>query len=146
VADKRLWCSGVEPFFPSITEYRERFGRVRMPVMTPLFPGYLFAAGEREQMFVAGDSLLNGEGIVRIADQDRVRKELDVVKAMMENGLSTLRAGKAKPGDAVEIKSGPMKGLAGVVEKLDAKRGRVWCDVHCLNTSVSIEVDIADLS
>ena len=46
-----------------------------------------------------------------------------------------------KLGDLVEIRSGPMEGFSGNIEKIDSETGTLWVTVSMFGRETSVEID-----
>ena len=78
--------------------------------------------------------------------EERLIRELNDIQLLedadLENELTV--EPDILPGREVEIPSGPLKGLTGVVTRR-RKQARVTVNVEMLGSSVSVDVDIGDL-
>ena len=126
VAELNLRRLGVETFFPRIRE--ERVIRRRREVVTgPLFPGYLFARFDLATSFRAVNYARGVKQVVSFgAVPAPVDEEvLDAIKARLEDGFVRLSPPALRPGQAVRIEEGPLRGLDAVFERELTGRQRV---------------------
>lgn len=135
-----LAAMGIEHYLPLVTEYRT-YGRRRIGFDKPLFAGYVFLHGSREQAFDA-DRTRRVAQIIEVADQARFEHELAQIRHALEaqgqrqfDPYPMLRAGVR-----VAVVSGPLAGLEGVVESRH-KLDRVVLQVTTLGRAVSVETD-----
>lgn len=63
-------------------------------------------------------------------------------------GVETVRHESVKfaVGDLVEIKSGPMEGFSGNIEKIDNETGTVWVTVSMFGRETSVEINYTQVS
>ena len=82
----------------------------------PLFPGYLFLqipAGQRG-LVLQSDHLAN---LLDVADQDLLARQLREILRALDTDLEIRLAPSIAEGTRVKIKSGPLRGVEGWVEK-----------------------------
>jgi transcription antitermination factor NusG len=119
-----LDSQGIHNFLPLVRVNRLHRGR-RAEVEFPLFPGYIFLQGTLDDVYTA-DRTKRVAKIISVFDQERLAQELRNVELAIEG------AGDAKfdpfpflkRGIRVEVSSGPMRGVRGVIEDR-AKRDRL---------------------
>jgi len=100
------------PCYRSVHKYR---GKTAV-FQKPLFPGYVFlkiSAGQRGTV-LQSDHLAN---LLEIADQDLFVRQLGEVLRALETDLEIRLAPAINEGLRVKIKSGPLRGVEGWVEK-----------------------------
>jgi hypothetical protein len=110
-----------------------------VPAHMPLFPGYLFLLADAGQ-------LLQALGTHRVArhlevfDQNRLWQDLRRLHRLIETGLPVVPELALVPGARVEICSGPLAGLRGVIARsLSGHRFIVQVDFIQRGASVMIE-------
>ena len=84
-------------------------GRI-MTAHVPLFTGYVFLWGDREQRSIA----LSSNRIVQTLitpDSTRLARDLRQIDALLASGAAITPESRLMPGDVVEISSGPLSGL-----------------------------------
>jgi transcriptional antiterminator RfaH len=116
-------------------------GRRKVRSSVPLFPGYVFLRGERE----AGWELERGDRVVRligVADQDRFEGEMRSLRLALERGAAPQPCPYLRAGDWVEVGSGPLRGVRGIVERLTAA-SRLVLRVSLLGRAADLEIDRA---
>ncbi len=131
---------GVDYFLPLIRVPRA-YGRRRVEVLIPLFPGYLFASYEREEdRFRVMDTHRVARSIA-VSDQDRLKRELTQIhQALGARSRVGLYPG-IRVGRRCRVSSGPLKGLEGVVTRRD-RTGRVHLEAAMLGQSATVDVEM----
>lgn len=155
MADREWWALHVKPrqekslarelherrspyYLPLIEQRTLVRGRV-VPSFLPLFPGYVFLLADRDERIAA----LATKRVVRsleVADQAELRHDLGQVARMIATGRPVTATERLVPGVAVEIHSGPLAGLRGVVERT-ASGHRLWVRVNFLQRGASVLLD-----
>ncbi|MEM9882174.1 MAG: transcription termination/antitermination NusG family protein [Planctomycetota bacterium] len=133
-----LAAKGIEHYLPLIRADRVH-GHRRGSVWLPLFAGYLFLRGDREDLFAA-DRTRRVIRIIEVPDQQRLAWELDTVRALLRSGAAVYTAPPLTHGTRVEVTAGAFRGLQGVVERLH-KPTRLWVQVQMLEQAISLELD-----
>ena len=135
----REMLSEAAPFYLPVIQHRRRAkGRVVAPLI-PLFTSYLFLHGNREHRL----SALKTNRLVKlleVEDQDELWRDLRQLHHLMASGLPVTKVDRLEPGDRVEICSGPLAGLHGVVLR-SATRRRFVIEVNFLQRGAAVEVD-----
>jgi transcription antitermination factor NusG len=82
----------------------------------PLFPGYVFIQmpAEKRRVVLQSDHLAN---LLEVIEQDLFVRQLDEVMRALETNLEIRLAPTIGEGMRVKIKSGPLRGVEGWVEK-----------------------------
>jgi transcription antitermination factor NusG len=124
-------------YLPLIRQVRY-YGRRKFQVEEPLFPGYVFVCGSLEQAYLA-DRTKRVANIIQVADQARLTWELKNLSRALTQNAPLDPYPFLKIGTRVEVKSGPFRGLQGLVEN------RLGCDrlileVDMLGRAVSLEM------
>ncbi|HET6248229.1 MAG TPA: transcription termination/antitermination NusG family protein [Tepidisphaeraceae bacterium] len=127
----------VAHFLPLVEEIRF-YGKRKFTVEEPLFPGYVFVRGTREQAFLA-DRTKRVARILDVKDQDKIEWELRNLATALSQSVPLQPYPYLQKGVKVEIKSGPMRGLQGLI---DDRKGphRLILAVEMLGRAVSLEV------
>lgn len=123
----------------------ESFNPVVSSTGAPLYPGYLFCRLNIENRL----SVLVTSGVldvVRVAGRPAVvsDEEVESVRGLIESSLP-IRAHPWAARDGVRIKTGPCRGMVGVVERLKGQN-RLVCifSVDAIQQSRAVEIDIGD--
>lgn len=137
---------GVQCFLPLVQVKRHYNGR-RAVVELPLFPGYLFLRGTLEEVYLA-DRTKRVAQIIPVFDQDKLAEELKNIELALKGAGSEAPFDPfpfLKRGIRVEVISGPLRGVRGVIEDR-LKRDRLILQVDVLGRATSLEVDGAILA
>ena len=128
----------IEHFLPLVRRIRFYGGR-KAKVQEPLFPGYLFIRGGIEAAYQA-ERTRRIVQIIEVADQQRLHNELRNIALAISRDATLATYPFLKKGVRVEVRAGPLRGLAGLV--LDRnQRDRLILNVDTLGTAVSVEID-----
>ena len=140
---RRLEAAGV-PFYSPLIRRRlhSAGGRTRSSFL-PLFPGYVFAKADEDQRRTA----LATNTVARwipIVDERMLMDDLRAIKRLVDSDRPLTPEARLEPGQAVRVRSGPLRGLEGAVVR---RRGeeRLVIAVRFLNQGASIELEDVDL-
>ncbi|MFA9478213.1 UpxY family transcription antiterminator [Phycisphaerales bacterium AB-hyl4] len=128
----------VEHFLPLMEQVRY-YGKRKARVELPMFPGYVFLHGTVEQAYDM-DRTRRLAQIIPVTDQSQIDWELSNIRLAMERDLPVESYPYLKQGVRVEVRSGPMRGLQGIVADR-TRRDRLILQVDMLGQAVSVEVD-----
>ncbi len=138
-----LEAVGLEFFLPlveRVTFIRGRKFRSRVP----LFPGYLFLAGEREDGYgaIATKRLCQ---VIQVPDQVRLVRELTQIRAALCGGATLELHPFAVVGRRCRVIKGPFVGIEGVVtNRLGSSRLVLQVDIICQGASLEIDTDLLE--
>lgn len=133
-----LSAAGVDHFLPLVRHSRS-YGKRRIKVELPLFSGYLFLLGSLDQAYEA-DRTGRVAQIIQVADQQQVNWELTNLQLALSKAADFDPFPYLQKGVRVEVRSGPFRGLQGVVE--DRLSGnRLILQVSALGQAISLELD-----
>ena len=135
-----LGSFGVEVFLPDYLSRRQWNDRVKM-LRCPLFPGYLFGRFHRKLPTEA----LGASGLVHIvgfagSPIPIPDAEIESIRRLVDSGLHLCGSPMLKVGKHVRMRSGPLQGLEGRLEKIKSQF-RLVVSVELLCRSISAEVD-----
>ncbi len=111
----------------------------------PLFPGYVFLRGglERQLQILTTPGLID---IVRFGGQPAIipQGQLDAVRLVLDSRLAVEAHPYLRCGERVMVKSGPLAGLQGI---LDRKKGsaRLVVSMEMLGQSAAVEIDVSNV-
>lgn len=133
---------GLETYFPRLREHRT-IRRVRRLVTAPLFPRYVFCrfnpASSYRAVRYAPDALdVVHRGTTPAAVDQGLIAELQAWAGEAVD-LITLRP-PLKPGDAVEIVDGPMRGLSATIVQCQEDRDRVALLLSTLTSEAQVNI------
>jgi transcriptional antiterminator NusG len=138
---RALNARGIEHYLPLVTRVAYQSGR-RRRVEQPLFSGYVFLHGTREQTFfaVATKRVAN---VLTVEDQPAFVREIQTIREAIERGADLTPESYLELGRRVRVTAGPFRGLEGLV---DGRRtsNRLVLQVDALGRATSFEID-ADL-
>lgn len=143
--DSLLSRKGIETFLPLVNTLSRRKDRKKY-VDIPLFPGYLFVYAEV-------DNLVNVKytrGVAGIIGTDIDKptpvpdKQILDIKKILESDVKIDPYPHLKKGTCVRLKSGPLKGVEGVLVE---RKGcyNIVIQIDLLQKGASAEVSIADV-
>ncbi len=129
-----------ETYLPLLTEVRT-YGRRRLTVHKPLFPGYVFLLGTLEQAYAA-DRTRRVANVIAVPDQARLAWELQNIRRALEQrgDLQIDPYPYLKQGVRVVVRSGPLAGLEGIIQDR-TRRDRIVLTVQTLGRAVAMETD-----
>ena len=120
---------------------RVRFARGRKHAsMLPLFPGYLFLEGTREDGY---DAISTGRvcQVLEIADQARFAREVGQIHAALTKGGSIEPYAFAENGRRCRVVAGPFMGFEGVISRRLGST-RLVLQLSILGQGAALEIDI----
>jgi transcription antitermination factor NusG len=129
------------PFFLPLYHRRWRNRAQQFSSYLPLFPGYVFLFGDRDERLAALETNLVANVLpVGDHDQDQMYDDLSRVYTLMKSGSSLNPENRLKPGMKVEITGGPFVGLAGTILRQGSNL-RFLVEVRFLHQGVSVELE-----
>ena len=137
---------GVETFLPLVHTLSRRRDRKEY-VDIPLFPGYLFVFTEKERLLF---DVKYTRGVTRIIGTDLDAptpipdKQILDIKSIMETEVKLDPFPYLKKGRMVRVKSGPLKGLEGILVE---RKGhyKLVIKIDLLQKGAAAEVYISDI-
>jgi transcription antitermination factor NusG len=137
---------GVETFLPLVHTLSRRRDRKKY-VDIPLFPGYLFVYAEKERLLF---DVKYTRGVTRIIGTDLDAptpipdKQILDIKSVMETEVQLDPFPYLKKGRMVRVKSGPLKGLEGILVE---RKGhyKLVIQIDLLQKGAAAEVYISDI-
>lgn len=127
-------------YLPLVERVRTQGAR-KVSVSLPLFPGYVFLRGTREQAFVA-DRTKRVANIISVPDQNHFEWELENLHTALSHRVPLDPFPYLSEGVRVEVRSGPMRGLQGIVESRKSM-DRLILQIDMLGRAMSMEIDAA---
>lgn len=139
-----LRALGITYFLPMVERETSSGGRRRRNLY-PIFPSYFFYAGsEADRLRVLRTERTVGEVTVKELLQPLLRRELAQLELSVRVAPRSIELhARVVDGARVTIRSGPMRGLEGVVIDAGDKR-KIWISVTALGTGVAVQIP-ADL-
>lgn len=136
---RHLRLQGIPHFLPQVVNEGMTPGGRRIKSQMPLFPGYLFLLGDDRDRVEAlrGNHLV---GILEVADQDGLSRDLFQIHRMLASGLPVVAEPVHAVGARIRITEGPLKGLVGVVARRQGRGHRFVAVVSFLNRGAAVEL------
>jgi transcriptional antiterminator RfaH len=135
---RKLLGGQLDFFLPLYKKQWRSRGRL-LSSHVPLFPGYVFLRGDGDVRLKALETN-QVANVLPVPDRVRLRADLLRVYRVMQTGLLLAPEDRLQPGTAVEIVSGPLAGLEGVVLRR-GKELRFFVEVQLLQRGVSVEIE-----
>ena len=150
-AEKRachwLGMKNIEVFIPKM-EVKKRRRRSMMPVVEPVFPGYIFV---RMVPAAASWQKLNWTpGIKRVLAFDGIPSEVpeavvaELRRRSVEKGFIQ-RGPEFSKGEIVQVTDGPLKGLVGVIEEARPGKERINILLNILSNPTRVQTNASEL-
>jgi transcription antitermination factor NusG len=133
-----LAAMGIAYYLPLVRQVRY-YGRRKVKVAMPLFPGYVFLRGNLDQVYAA-DRTKRIANIIAVNAQGQLDWELRNLHLALVKDAELTPFPFFKKGVRVEVRSGPFRGLQGVIEGRAAEN-RLILQVDMLGRAVSLEID-----
>jgi transcriptional antiterminator RfaH len=138
---RRLYAQRVPFFCPTIIKrFRSPSGRLRQSYV-PLFPGYLFVAGDESHRLAA----LQTNKLSRcqlVVDREQLVHDLRAIHRAIELGVPLTPESRIVAGDQIRVRSGPFAGYEGHVLRREGK-SRLLLAIKFIEQGVSMEIDEA---
>ena len=145
--DSLLSDKGIEAFLPLVNTLSRRRDRKKY-VDIPLFPGYIFVHVDDDEEHIS--SVKYTRGVVRILGTDIGKptpipdKQVLNIKTIVENKVELDPFPYLKKGTQVRVKSGPLKGVEGILVERKGSY-KIVIHVDLLQKGAAAEVYIADV-
>jgi len=129
------------PFFLPLVRHVRHYGHRKEVVDAPLFPGYVFLRGSRDEAFEA-DRTKRVVRIITVADQLQLTNELRAIALSLAGNVPLDPFPFLRQGQRVRVRSGPMAGACGMIDRR-SKNNRIILQVTALGSAVALEIDAA---
>jgi len=131
----------IETFFPLLRRKRT-IRRVRKWVTGPLFPGYFFAQFDAG---LSGRLVRYADGVITVVSFGGKPAVVDpaIITALKDyapGNVITVQPTGLRPGDVVEIQTGPLRGMQGIFEREMSDRDRVVILLEVLMKTTRVQV------
>jgi transcriptional antiterminator RfaH len=139
---RQLLQNQVPFYLPLIARRNVIRGRV-LHSYVPLFPGYVFLLGSRDERITA----LTTNRVVQsleVAAQQELWHDLMQINRLIASGAPVTPEGRLVPGVLVEIRSGPLLGLKGKIMRVASGR-RFVVQVDFIQRGASVMLEDCDL-
>jgi transcriptional antiterminator RfaH len=141
VLAREMGVMSIEHFLPLNNETRRAGRKKKVQVETPVFPGYLFINSTLDEAYRV-DRTKRVVNILDVVNQEQLAWELANLRKALESKAPLRRHAYLSKGKRVTIRSGPFRGLEGVVEDR-AQSGRLVLQVHVLGKATALEIDMS---
>ena len=133
----------IDCFYPKITVEKIKGGK-RTQKLEPLFPGYLFV--NLEQADPVWAKLRSTRGILRIVSFANKPATIpdDVIQHINDSLHTVAEFGGIKPGQAVELEEGPLKGINAIFQAYDGEE-RAIVLISFMQKQQAVKVPLAIL-
>jgi transcription antitermination factor NusG len=132
------------PFYAPLIRRRLRSGSGRTREShVPLFSGYVFSQVDDDQRRAA----LATNTVARwlpIVDEAALLADLRTIKRLIDTDQPLAPEARIEPGQQVRVRSGPLRGIEGTVERRHGTQ-RLVVAVQFLNQGASVELEDVDL-
>jgi len=128
-------------FLPLREQVTRRKSRV-LKSLLPIFSGYVFFRGSREQRYLAMTSNRIAR-IIEVVDQQKLISELKSIYIALDSGLPVDPHPYIKSGDYCRVTAGALMGVEGIVIRKKSQV-RILLKVDMLGQAAAVEID-ADL-
>jgi transcription antitermination factor NusG len=135
-------AKGIGVYLP-LVDVTRTYGRRKASVGLPLFPGYVFLKGPLDDAYEA-DRTKRVAGIIHVVNQAQLAWELRNLALALAARVPLDPYPYLRKGVRVEIRSGPLAGIQGIVESR-LKRDRLLLQIDVLGQATSLEIDGAIL-
>jgi transcription antitermination factor NusG len=140
---RQLHEKGV-PFFLPLIPKRARIRGKIMESYLPLFGGYVFLLGNEEDHLFAKMTRRVARTL-EVSDQAALWGDLRQIHRLIATGVAIRSEDQLTPGSPVEIQSGPLAGLRGVIVK-SATGNRFVVKVDFIQRGASVLMDESSLA
>lgn len=130
-----------QSFFLPLCAREKRLPRGIQKSYIPLFAGYVFYHGTREDASRLLETNLIAN-VLRITDQNGLREDLQRIYRLIQTGRTLTPESRLQPGAQVRVISGPLMGLRGSIIR-NNKTAKLTVMVSFLQQGASLEIDSA---
>lgn len=111
---RKLFARQIPYYSPLVARrFRSPNGRVRT-TFEPIFPNYVFLYADEMQRHIAMATKCISRCLV-VPDPAELVRDLSRIRRLIASGAALTPETRIQPGDMVRVKSGPLKGVEGVV-------------------------------
>ena len=133
-----LAALSIDHYLPLRTQVRHH-GNRKLTSDLPVFPGYLFLRGTLDEAYQA-DRTKRVAQLIRVAEQEHFEWELRNLRLALDCHAPLNPYPYLVKGVCVEVRSGPFRGLQGVIEER-ARDNRLLLQMEMLGRALSLEID-----
>lgn len=136
--ERGLLAQGAACYLPVKTGI-QYVGRRKIQTQVPLFPGYVFLYGHREQAYRA-DRLRRLVQVIQAPDSEQLTEDLRMIAVAQAAGAALAPIDRLPIGSWAQIMAGPFVGVRGRVEGV-GHRQRLILGVGLLGIGAALEID-----
>jgi len=138
---------GIETFLPRLKQ-RKTVRRVLRTVVTPLFPGYLFARFNMDTDYRTVNYARGVRKIVAFGSETTVVDDsiIESIKARLEEDGAAVLRNSFVPGQTVRIQGGPFQGFEAVFEREMSDHQRAIILLQVLSGQARLIVDLGQVA
>ena len=142
-----LETSTIKTYLPVRNQVRQWCDRQKN-IKVPLFYCYTFVNCFMDK--VNYYNILNTKGVVDVVGSSWPNlskipnQQIESIKRALESRLAVTVLNELKKGDKVRIKSGPLKGIDGILIKKNPKKSFIVISLEYMNRSLEVEIDSDD--
>ena len=138
---------GVEVYVPTRQQWSRRVDRRKL-VEVPALPGYLFVRCDLTPEFRA--EIKKAPGVVSIITSNgrpaRIPDDqVASLRILLGSGREVTASAAYAEGERVQIAAGPLKGVVGVLERVDAGQRRLVVRIDHVGLSVAVSIHTGDV-
>lgn len=137
-----LRARDLHSFLPLVEQSRV-YGHRKSKVQLPLFPGYVFLKGQKDDAYTA-DRTRKVVNILDVPGQDELAWQLASVEALVNSGASIAELKSIVVGTPVEVRTGQFRGFQGVVESLKNPKQLV-VQIDYMHRALSLQIDACEV-
>jgi transcription antitermination factor NusG len=136
---EHLAGKGYEWFLPLYKDKKQWSDRIKQ-LDSPLFPGYLFCRFDVQRRL----PILQTPGVIQIVGYNRqpisvAESEITAIQKLVSSGMPNQPCSFVEIGERVQIESGPLRGLEGILVE-SRGRQKFVLSVSLLQRSVAVEI------
>jgi len=140
-ASDNLSLRGYEPFLPARRVRRRWSDRFKI-LDEPLFPGYLFCRFDVSER----TRILESPGVIQVIGIGRTPvpvgdAEIGAIRIMVESEVGLSPWPYLQTGQRIQIETGPLTGIQGIVVRSETNNPRVVVSVTLLHRSIAAEIE-----
>ncbi len=133
-----LASKGVGYYLPLVKKRQPSNRRERFSFL-PLFPGYLFFKGNRDDRYSVYSSNQIAR-VIEVKNQDLLLKELTRTRQVLSINMPVYPYDFLAEGQRVSVKYGPMKGLEGIVLRKKSSY-RLVLNVTTISQAIAVDIE-----
>jgi transcriptional antiterminator RfaH len=147
ISELNLKRLGIETFSPELRQIK-LIRRKRRAVISPLFPGYLFARFVPDLHFRAVNFACGVQRVVTFGKIPAAVDEemIDSIKSRFQEGYVILPRTSFTPGQSVQIRGGPLQGLEAIFEREMPDQQRVVLLLQTLSYRARVVMDLEQVA